>query len=368
MKINGLKVGSLLSVLVVPLLLLSAQAQWSPNPYPNSGIARFRWEGVVDGTSLVRVRGRQVTVTTRSGLPVQRQQYEFSDPLPRTAVDIQLVVLEGRDRLRLVEEPRPNNDFTAVVRIDDSSNGRDLYRFELRWKDQTRQDHGGGWSGDSLRNSDYVTWAGRVDGESIIRVRSDQARSERVSGQGTFNERVQFTAPLPSRAINVNLVNTEGRGQILIVEQPTRANNFTATVRITDRQGGAGNYAFTLAWEKQPYQDVDHGRWNEPPAREPGAGKGMTWSGRVDGRDLIHIRGNQLWVEHREGQAIRDANFRFNRPLPDRQSFITVRRLAGRGNVSVIEHPSPYNNFTAVIQIEDRESGADFYQLEITWQ
>jgi hypothetical protein len=46
---------------------------------------------------------------------------------------------------------------------------------------------------------------------------------------------------------------------------------------------------------------------------------------------------------------------------------VNVRRASGRGTVRLIEQPSPYNNYTAVIQIEDRESGSDRYQLEIDW-
>lgn len=363
MKISSLKLSALLSLLFIPFLLFSADAQSVTGQYPNSGISRFRWEGVVDGVSTIRIRGRQVTVETRSGLPVQRQQYDFSDPLPRTPLNVELVVLDGRDRVRLIEEPRSNNDFTAVVRIDDRSGGRDLYRFELRWNDRNWRDNGGGWNG-SPQNSDSVSWRGRVDGESVIRFRSDQAFTETVFGQGTANTSYRFSAPLPNRAISVNLINKEGRGEVWIVEQPSRANNFTAVVRIVDRQGGAGNYAFTLAWEKQNYRDVDHGRWIDQPN---GGGRGLTWSGRVDGRDLIYIRGNQLWVDHREGQAIRETDFRFYRPLPDRQSRVTVRRLNGRGTIRVLEQPSPYNNYTAVIQIEDRESGSDWYNLEINW-
>lgn len=368
MKISSLKISAVLSLLFVPFLLFSANAQWPGNQYqnPTAGVSRFRWEGVVDGVSTVRIRGRQVNVETRSGLPVQRQQYNFSDPLPRTALDVELAVLDGRDRVRLIEEPRANNDYTAVVRIDDRSGGRDLYRFELRWNDRNWQDNSGGWNGGSQRNSDSVTWRGRVDGESIIRFRSDQAQSQTVSGRGAFNERYQFTAPLPSRAVSVNLINTEGRGQIVILEQPHRANNFTALVRVFDREGGAGNYTFSLVWEKQNYRDVDHGNWGGNGSGN-GNGRGVSWVGRVDGRDLIYIRGNQLWVDHREGQAIRETDFQFSRPLPNRQTNVTVRRVNGRGTVRLIEQPSPYNNYTAVIQIEDRESGSDRYQLEIDW-
>lgn len=268
MKINKMsqfKVSVLWSLLFVPFLMISAQAQWWPNPnpnqYPNSGVSRFRWEGVVDGTSSVSIKGRRVNVETSSGLPVQRQRYEFTDALPRTATNVQLVVFDGRGRVRLSEAPRSNNDFTAVVRIDDRSGGRDFYSFELRWNDRDYRDNGGGWSGNSPRNSDYVTWSGRVDGESIIRFRSDQVFDQTVNGQGVNGERYRFSAPMPSSGVDVNLSNTQGRGEIVIVEQPSRRNNFTTAVMIRDRQNGVGNYSFTLVWAKQNYRDTDNGRW-----------------------------------------------------------------------------------------------------------
>lgn len=375
MKINKLTIITMLSIFVIPFLLITGQAQWFPDngqsAYPNSGISRFRWEGVVDGTSYVRIRGRQVNVETSSGLPVQRQRFEFSDPLPRSAANLELSVFDGRGRVRLVEEPRQGNNFSALVRIDDRSGGRDFYSFELRWYDRDWRDNGGGWSGNSPRNSDYVTWRGRVDGESIVRFRSDQSWNETVNGYGINGERFQFSAPLPARAVDVNLNNTQGRGEILIIEQPSRSNGFTASVLIRDRQSGASNYAFSLAWEKQNYRNPDQGRWRNrdefPSNGNGGNGRGITWSGRVDGTDLIYIRGNQLWIDHRSGQPIYNADYRFYRSLPNRQCTINVRRLNGRGNVRVIEHPSPYNNYTAAIMIEDRDGGSDNYELEIDW-
>lgn len=386
-KLSRFKVSVLWSLLVVPFLFLTAQAQWFPNQnqnqYPNSGVSRFRWEGVVDGTSNVYVKGRRVNVETYSGLPVQRQRFEFTDALPRAATNVQLVAFDGRGRIRLVEAPRSNNDYTAVVRIDDRSGGRDFYSFELRWYDRDYRDDGGGWTGTSPRNSDYVTWSGRVDGESVIRFRSDEAFDQTINGQGVYGERFRFSSPLPSRSVDVNLSNTNGRGEILIVEQPSRRNNFTTAVLVRDRQSGAGNYSFTLVWQKQNYRGPDNGRWDRrddyPRDRGNGGydnggygnavyGRGLSWSGRVDGRDLIYIRGNDLWVDHRDGQPAYETNYSFYNPLPNRQCAVNVRQVNGRGNVRIIEQPSARNNYTAVVQVEDRDSGSDMYNLEIDWQ
>ncbi len=373
MKLTGLKVGAFLSLLLAPCIFLPANAQWSggypypaqyPNQNPNRDISQFRWSGVVDGTTLVYIKGRQVRVESRSGLPVQHQRYEFTDPLPRAAVEVSLVVLEGRGRVRLVQNPRSNNDFTAAVRIDDNSGGRDVYSFELRWSDRNRRDETGGWTGPQSRNVDTVVWRGRVDGESIIRFRSDESWNDTVNGLGVSNARYNFGAPLPSNPVSVNLTNTAGRGEIVIIEQPSQSNEYTVSVRVRDRRGGSGNYAFTLAWEKQHYRDVDHGRWIPEPGNRV---RGLRWTGRVDGRDLIFIRGNRLWTEHREGQPIRDEDYRFYQPLPNANRVVTVRKVEGRGSVRVIEQPSRNNNYTATILIEDGDGGADRYEIEVEW-
>ncbi|MGH8245188.1 MAG: hypothetical protein ACREUU_02010, partial [Gammaproteobacteria bacterium] len=329
MKLTGLKVGAFLSLMLLPFMFFSANAQWDgnypnsyPNQFPSRDISRFRWSGVVDGTTFIQIRGRQVQVETRSGLPVQRQRYDFTDPLPRASVDLDLVVLEGRGSVRLVEYPRPNNNFTATVRIDDNSGGRDVYSFELRWVDRTLRDNQGGWGGNNPRNIETVIWRGRVDGESIIRFRNDRSWDETISGLGVSNARHDFSAPLPGNSVSVNLTNTEGRGEILIIEQPSRRNDYTASVRIRDGRGGSDNYAFTLVWEKQRFNDGDRG------GRIPDGNRvrGLRWSGQVDGRDLIFIRGNQLWVDHRQGQPVRDADYRFFQPLPNANRFVEVRK------------------------------------------
>ncbi|MCI0524347.1 MAG: hypothetical protein L0Y75_03705 [Acidobacteria bacterium] len=360
MKISGLKFGLMASLLMASFFSISANAQWNGYQYPNSGISRFRWEGIVDGTSFVYIRGRNVRVETRSGLPVQRQRYNFTDPLPRASVDLGLNVFNGRGRVRLVQYPRPNNGFTAVVRIDDNSGGRDVYGFELQWYDGNWRDDGGGWSGNNPRNADGVTWRGRVDGESIIRFRGDQAWDETINGYGVSNVRYNFSAVLPRQPLSVNLVNAEGRGQALIVEQPSRGNNFTAAVLIRDRQSGAGNYAFTLTWEKPRYRD-DDGRPDGSRSR------GLRWSGRVDGSDIIFIRGNQLRIDHRSGQPVYDESHRFFQSLSNGREFVTVRKIEGRGSVRVIEQPSRNNNYTAAILIEDRDGGSDRYEIEVEW-
>lgn len=380
MKQHRVHILQLFSLLLLPLIAPAIQAQSYPGQYSQSNrIARFRWEGIVDGTNIIRVRRRQVQTEVRSGAPVQRERYEFSDPLPSVGVSVELEVIEGRGRVQLLEQPRPNNDYAAVVRIDDSDRGASRYVFELRWLDVDRRDNdrrdndrrdndrrdNDRWGNDPrYRDVESFVWRGQVDGESLIRINGNNVRVETVRGRGASNGRFNFSSSLPSQPTQVNLVDSEGRGEVTVVEQPNQYNNYTTVVRIRDRDRGAGDYAFRLTWRRFNDRPRDDRPRNDDRDRGPGV---LRWSGRVDGRDVINIRGNQLWIEHQAGGQITEATYRFESPLPNDQRNVTVRKVRGRGTVRVIEQPSRSNNFTAKILIDDDNGGADRYEIEISW-
>src|SRR5690349_11368691 len=100
---------------------------------------------------------------------------------------------------------------------------------------------GGGRSG-------RVTWKGRVDDDVRITIRGGSADVETIGGTPYYNGQPNFTAALPSRRVNVRLVNKKGRGDIFIEQQPSRENDFAVVVRIKDPNGGASDYEFELAW------------------------------------------------------------------------------------------------------------------------
>lgn len=380
MNRHHVRILQLFSLLLLPLIAPATPAKPYLGQFQQSNrVARFRWEGIVDGTDIIRVRRRQVQTEIRSGAPVQRERYEFSDPLPAVGVSVELEVIEGRGRVQLLEQPRPNNDYAAVVRIDDSDRGASRYVFELRWFDVDRRDNdrrdddrrdndrrdNDRWGNDPrYRDVESFVWRGQVDGESLIRINGNNVRVETVRGRGASNGRFNFSSSLPSQPTQVNLVDSEGRGEITIVEQPNQSNNHTAVVRIRDRNPGAGDYAFRLTWRRFNDRPRDDRPRDDNRDRGPGV---LHWSGRVDGRDVINIRGNQLWIEHQVGGQITEATYRFESPLPNDQRNVTVRKVRGRGTVRVIEQPSRANNFTAKILIDDDNGGADRYEIEVSW-
>ena len=93
------------------------------------------------------------------------------------------------------------------------------------------------------------------------------------------------------------------------------------------------------------------------------------WRGMVDDKVHLVIRGNTL--EHRtvSGQPQPDGLFSFTAALPQQAVTVSVARAEGRSKkVSVVQHPTAENQFTAIIEITDEGGGARDYFLEIAWR
>ncbi len=316
------------------------------------------WQGEVDGVALIRIHGNRVDADAEQGLPVQRQRFQFRSPLPQTRQDVHVEVIEGRGRVRLVEQPRPENNYTLAVRIEDRQGGSSFYSLEFSWESR-----GGGWPPQWQRGrpaggrTDTIEWSGRVDGEAVITCRRQACEPEVRAGQPVMRDRYRFSRALPRRDVTVSLEETGGRGEIRLLEQPRESNDFAARVLIRDRQGGGSDYHFVLAWT--------------PPARGETfdfARRGMTWSGRVDGAVRLVISGGSAQAEVVSGQPVQRERASFERRLPARDNpNVTVRKLHGRGRVEIVEYPSARNGYRIVVQIEDRDGGADDYEIEVGW-
>jgi hypothetical protein len=101
---------------------------------------------------------------------------------------------------------------------------------------------GGGSSSGTMR------WRGTIDDIAQIRVQESSVEVSAVSGtpytDGTYN----FTSPLPYRRVTVQLNKISGRGDMRIIQQPSRENDYTAVIEIRDTNRGPSNYEFELSW------------------------------------------------------------------------------------------------------------------------
>lgn len=111
---------------------------------------------------------------------------------------------------------------------------------------------GGGGGGrdddDGGRTTGRVRWRGTVDDEINLVIRGDNVEVRTIGGSEYNNATYNFTSPLPRRRVNVNATRLRGRGDVRVIQQPARDNNFTAIVQIRDPSGGARDYEIEVNW------------------------------------------------------------------------------------------------------------------------
>lgn len=91
------------------------------------------------------------------------------------------------------------------------------------------------------------------------------------------------------------------------------------------------------------------------------------WQGTIDDEVHLVIKGSAVQIRTISGTEYSDGIFNFTSPLPDESVQVSVNKKEGRGSVKVIQQPNGSNNFTAIIQVLDKNGGAKEYVLEIYW-
>ena len=113
---------SCLAVFGAALLPLAAHAD-----------GRLDWSGNVDDRASVFIHGRDVRTQTLSGKSVSNVNTQEFGRLPDDRAVFVNVTKRGRGTVRVVQQPGPFNNYTAVVRIHDPQPGASHYRFRLEW-------------------------------------------------------------------------------------------------------------------------------------------------------------------------------------------------------------------------------------------
>ena len=113
----------------------------------------------------------------------------------------------------------------------------------------------------------------------------------------------------------------------------------------------------------QAHQDR-HARAVDPLPK--GAFKLLTWRGKVDGKDIVSVRGDTLAIEHIQDDPIQSAAYRFHARLPKREVTVLVRDVESRTlHPFVIEQPNAANDYTFKLYIADRGRGYAWWEFEL---
>jgi hypothetical protein len=213
-----------------------------------------------------------------------------------------------------------------------------------------------GWDPFGSGNRETFRWRGRVDGSDDIIIQGNHVRVEHVSAKPIQKQDYRFSAPLPMGEVDLQLNVIKGRGEIRLLEQPSKRNQYTAVVRVDDQDnGGDSDYEFELSWSRKESKDSD------------AYDSVFRWRGKVDIGCEIAISGS----EHREkdagGSGTQVRNATFSAPLPKSGVPVSVKKRSGRGKVELIQTPNASNGYTAIVRIDDDKGGADDYDFELRW-
>lgn len=96
--------------------------------------------------------------------------------------------------------------------------------------------------------SGRLHWRGTVDDNVQLVIRSEQVDIRTIGGSEYSDANYNFTSPLPRRRVTVRVNKLNGRGEVRVLQQPTRENDFTAVIEIRDSSRGAKPYEIEVLW------------------------------------------------------------------------------------------------------------------------
>jgi len=106
--------------------------------------------------------------------------------------------------------------------------------------------NGGGNNGGASSGSAF--WRGMVDNEVQLVIRDRNLEVRTIAGTPYDNGTSSFTASMPTRNVNVSVIKNAGRGNVRIIQQPNRSNDYTTIVQIIDSGSGAKEYQVEVNW------------------------------------------------------------------------------------------------------------------------
>jgi hypothetical protein len=93
----------------------------------------------------------------------------------------------------------------------------------------------------------------------------------------------------------------------------------------------------------------------------------VRWSGDVDDTTIITIRGNDVRTDTVFGKQASNVNTQIFGDLPRGpiQTFLEYRH--GRGQIRIVQEPTPDNGFTTKVRIHDPQPGRSHYDFALGW-
>ncbi|MEO6392203.1 MAG: hypothetical protein ABIP75_10155 [Pyrinomonadaceae bacterium] len=226
---------------------------------------------------------------------------------------------------------------------------------------------------DRSRNSQLESLAGKLAqqaddlSEQVYRDYSNGSNNRRAETDGVFlSQQFSASADIFRRMVQDRRRTSELRDAgSLLSSLASRGNSYSSRSRWSDVQRTVADIQRELNYGNG---GGNGGGGNGGGGNGGGNSSGLfRWSGTVDDEVQLKIQGDFIEASAISGTPYNDTTFSFTTPLPQRQVNVRVRKLRGRGDVRVLQQPSRFNDWTAIVSIRDGDRSADRYELEINW-
>ena len=220
----------------------------------------FTWNGRVDQEIQLTMSGRRLSTTDVGPREPGTRRTNVLSALPRSDGEVTAQVVDGRGTVDVVQQPSAENGYTTRLRIRDPEGGVGNYRVNVYWQPVASGEvgppfgRGRGMGGRAMgergmgrRGRVALQWSGNVDDKLLIMLRPSGLSYRTVDGRSPEGIQSSFTG-LPAAARMVDVRQTEGRGSVTVVQQPSADNGYTAMIRVVDPQSGYGHYSFDVMW------------------------------------------------------------------------------------------------------------------------
>jgi hypothetical protein len=185
------------------------------------------------------IQGNRVRTQTISGRDYSRGIQNMNQAFPNREAAVSVRKLDGRGTALVIQQSSRVNNYTTIIQVRDNRRGSDNYRLEISWRAANAL---------NAYSSGKLRWKGRVDGTVNIRISGRKVESINFTGQPATNVTFNLEGYLARRPGTVSVRRLDGRGTVMILEQPTRQNNYLATIRVFDPGRGADNYELEVTW------------------------------------------------------------------------------------------------------------------------
>lgn len=109
---------------------------------------------------------------------------------------------------------------------------------------------GGGYENDNRPIIGRAYWRGTVDDRARLILQDRNLTVETVSGRPYPEGTWSFTASL-GRDVIIEVNKQKGRGDVRVLQQPSKENDYSAVIEIADTDGGAKEYQLEIIWRKR---------------------------------------------------------------------------------------------------------------------